>query len=71
MTLIGSTALDPTTQKGPIDLRLSPSGRKLYVVDGGAATISGFSVNGGSLTPLAGAPVAVPGSVAPAGIVVN
>ncbi len=71
MTLIGSTALDPTTQKGPIDLRLSPGGHKLYVVDGGAATISGFRVDGGNLTPLAGAPVTVPGSVAPAGIVVN
>jgi len=71
MTLLGSTALDPTTEKAPIDLRLSPGGHTLYVVDGGAATISAFHVSGGSLTALPGAPVSVTGSVAPAGIVVN
>ena len=71
LTLLGSTALNPTTEAGPIDLRLAPDGKALYVVDGGAATLSEFVVHGGRLTPLAGSPVTIPMATAPAGIVVD
>jgi 6-phosphogluconolactonase (cycloisomerase 2 family) len=71
LTLVGSTPLDATTQKGPIDLRLSPNGKVLYVVDGGAATVSAFNVAGGNLTTVSGVPATVPGAVAPVGIVVD
>jgi 6-phosphogluconolactonase (cycloisomerase 2 family) len=71
LTLLGSTALNPTTQAGPIDLRLAPNGKALYVVDGGAATISEFAVHGGRLTPLSGSPISVPKATAPVGIVVD
>lgn len=71
LTLLGSTALDPTTEAGPIDLRLAPNGRSLYVVDGGAAAISEFAVHGGQLTPLGGSPISVPKAAAPVGIVVD
>jgi 6-phosphogluconolactonase len=53
------------------DARLSPDGSTLWVVDPGANAVSGFAVNGGSLTELPTSPT--PGSVgaAPSGIVVT
>jgi 6-phosphogluconolactonase len=71
LTLLGSTALNPTTQAGPVDLRLSPNGKALYVVDGGSATISGFAVHHGTLTPLSSKPTALPTGTSPVGIVVD
>ena len=56
---------------GPFDARLDPSGHFLYVVDAGAAKITAFAVDGGSLTELGSSPFAIPGGGAPFGIVVN
>jgi 6-phosphogluconolactonase len=55
----------------PEDARLSPDGRTLWVVDPKANTVSGFSVNGGSLTELPSSPTPAPAGAAPAGIVVT
>src|SRR5436190_5670757 len=41
---------------GPFDAILDVSGELLYVVDGGTADVSGFAVDGGSLTELASSP---------------
>jgi hypothetical protein len=71
LTLLGTTATNATTEKGPIDLRLSPNGKDLYVVDGGAAAISSYAVNGGTLTSLSTTPVATPAGSSPVGIVVD
>jgi 6-phosphogluconolactonase len=71
LRLLGSTALNSTSQAGPIDLRLAPNGKALYVVDGGAATLSEFAVHAGRLTPLGGSPIAIPTATAPVGIVVD
>jgi hypothetical protein len=40
-------------------------------VDAGAAKISVFAIDGGSLTELASSPVAIPGGGAPFGMVVS
>jgi 6-phosphogluconolactonase len=71
LTLLGSTPLSATTEKGPVDLRLSPSGKTLYVVDSGSQAISSFSVSGGSLTELTSSPIALPAGTSPVGIVVT
>ncbi|HEV8402289.1 MAG TPA: beta-propeller fold lactonase family protein [Candidatus Limnocylindrales bacterium] len=71
MTLLGSTPFKSPTGLRPFDARLDPSGRYLYVVDAGAVAVSVFAVNGGNLTELASSPVAIPGGVAPFGIVVD
>ena len=71
LTLLGSTLLSATSEKGPVDLRLSPSGRNLYVVDSGSQAISSFSVTGGNLTALTSSPVALPTGTSPVGIVVT
>jgi DNA-binding beta-propeller fold protein YncE len=55
----------------PEDARLSPDGRTLWDVDPGADTISGFTVNGGSLTELSSSPTPAPAGAAPSGIVVT
>jgi 6-phosphogluconolactonase (cycloisomerase 2 family) len=54
---------------GAEDARLSPDGSTLWVVESGADAVTGFSVNGGSLTPLSAA--AGPLGATPSGIVVN
>jgi 6-phosphogluconolactonase len=54
---------------GAEDARLSPDGSTLWVVESGANAVAGFTVNGGTLTPLAGA--AGPAGATPSGIVVN
>jgi 6-phosphogluconolactonase len=54
---------------GAEDARLSPDGSTLWVVESGANAVAGFTVNGGTLTPLAGA--AGPAGATPSGIVVT
>ena len=71
LTLLGSTPFQGASAVGPEDARLSPDGSTLWVVDGGGDALSGFAVNGGSLVPLASAPVALPVGATPLGVVVN
>jgi 6-phosphogluconolactonase len=71
LTLLGSTPFQGASAVGPEDARLSPDGSTLWVVDTGGNALSGFAVRGGSLTPLASAPVALPAGAAPFGVVVN
>ena len=54
---------------GAEDIRLAPDGNTLWVVQAGADAVTGFSVNGGSLTPLSTTPG--PAGAAPTGIVVT
>jgi 6-phosphogluconolactonase len=54
---------------GAEDARLSPDGSTLWVVESGGDAVTGFTVNGGTLTPLTSA--AGPAGAAPSGIVVN
>jgi 6-phosphogluconolactonase (cycloisomerase 2 family) len=69
LTLLQSTPLRGAGT--PQDARLSPDGRTLWVVDPTADHVSGFTVNGGSLTELPTSPTAAPVGAAPAGIVVT
>jgi 6-phosphogluconolactonase (cycloisomerase 2 family) len=71
LALLGSTPMRDQTGLGPEDARLSPDGSTLWVVDAGRDAVSGFSVNGGSLTELPSSPTALPAGATPAGIVVN
>ena len=71
LTLLGSVPFNAATGLRPFDARLDPSGGFLYVVDAGAATVSAFAVDGGTLTELPSSPIAIPGGVAPFGIVVD
>ena len=54
---------------GAEDVRLAPDGDTLWVVQAGADAVTGFSVSGGSLTPLS--TTAGPAGAAPTGIVVT
>jgi 6-phosphogluconolactonase (cycloisomerase 2 family) len=54
---------------GAEDARLSPDGTTLWVVESGTDAVTGFTVDGGTLTPLSAA--AGPPGAAPSGIVVN
>jgi 6-phosphogluconolactonase (cycloisomerase 2 family) len=71
LTLLGSTPFNAPTGLRPFDARLDPSGSFLYVVDAGTARVSAFAVDGGNLTELPSSPIAIPGGVAPFGIVVD
>ena|SRR5579871_895346 len=72
LSLLGSTPIrDLSSNLRPFDARLDPTGKFLYIVDAGHATVSAFSVNGGSLTELASSPFALPGGATPFGIVVD
>jgi 6-phosphogluconolactonase (cycloisomerase 2 family) len=54
------------------DVALTHSGRLLYVLQGGATAVTGFSVQEGTLTELAGAPFALPATALhPSGIAVE
>ena len=53
----------------PFDARLDPSGADLYVVDAALDAVSGFAVNGGSLSELASSAFALPAGATPFGIV--
>jgi len=54
---------------GAEDARLSPDGSTLWVVESGTDAVTGFTVDGGTLTPLSAA--AGPLGATPSGIVVN
>jgi 6-phosphogluconolactonase (cycloisomerase 2 family) len=54
---------------GAQDARLSPDGKTLWVVESGTNGVTGFTVHGGTLTPLTAA--AGPAAATPSGIVVN
>ncbi len=54
---------------GAEDARLSPDGSTLWVVESGTNAVTGFSVDGGTLTPLSSAPG--PAGATPSGIVVT
>jgi 6-phosphogluconolactonase len=69
LTLLGSTTL--TAGVAPEDARLSPDGSTLWVVDGGADAVSGFSVDGGTLTELPSSPTPGPAGATPSGIVLT
>jgi 6-phosphogluconolactonase len=68
LTLLGST---PLKGSGPLDLRLSPDGGTLWVIDSATKQISGLQVNGGDLSELPSSPTALPAGATPFGIVVN
>jgi 6-phosphogluconolactonase len=69
LTATGNTPIK--NGKGAEDARLSPDGSTLWVVNAGADTVNGFSVNGGSLTELPSSPTPGPGGATPTGIVVT
>ena len=69
LTLLQNTPI--IAAGAPEDARLSPDGTTLWVVDPTADAISGFTVNGGSLTELPTSPTPAPVGAAPAGIVVT
>lgn len=69
LTLLQSTAVKAAGS--PEDARLSPDGTTLWVVDPTADTVSGFTVDGGSLTEDPTSPTPAPVGAAPAGIVVT
>ena len=71
LTLLGSTAMKNPTGLVPEDARLSPDGSTLWVVDAGANAVSGFTVNGGTLTELPSSPTSGPAGATPSGIVVT
>jgi 6-phosphogluconolactonase (cycloisomerase 2 family) len=71
LTLLGSTAMKNPTGLVPEDARLSPDGSSLWVVDAGANAVSGFTVNGGTLTELPSSPTPGPAGATPSGIVVT
>jgi 6-phosphogluconolactonase (cycloisomerase 2 family) len=71
LTLLGSTPFQHPTGLGPEDARLAPDGQTLWVVDTAAGDVSGFAVNGSSLTELPFSPTSLPGGAAPFGIVVD
>jgi DNA-binding beta-propeller fold protein YncE len=70
LTLAGTTPMTGTGL-GAFDAAVSPDGGFLYVVDARVARIGVFAVDGTSITELAGSPVAIPGGVAPFGMVVD
>jgi 6-phosphogluconolactonase (cycloisomerase 2 family) len=71
LTLLGNTGFRNPTKLGPVDARLSPDGKTLWVVDAGANTVSGFAVNDGQLSELPSSPTPLPGGATPFGIVVG
>jgi len=68
LTFLQSTA-PGQVGAGAEDARLSPDGSTLWVVESGTDAVTGFSVDGGTLTPLAQA--GGPLGAKPSGIVVN
>jgi len=69
--LIGSTGFHNPSGLGPLDARLSPGGHTLWVVDTGAAAVSGFRVHGGSLTEISSSPTPLPAGATAFGLVVT
>ncbi|HLZ09540.1 MAG TPA: beta-propeller fold lactonase family protein, partial [Chloroflexota bacterium] len=71
LTLGSTTVLRGAPGIVAVDLRLSPSGRHLYVVDDHAHAISILRVKGGTMTEIAASPVALPPGGAPFGIAIS
>jgi len=71
LTLVGNTpfAGTDTSSLGPEDARLTASQSMLWVVDTHGDALSGFHVSDGTVTPVAGGPIALPAGAAPFGIV--
>jgi 6-phosphogluconolactonase len=70
LDLIGSTPFSSGPGIAPFDARLDAAGNYLYVVDAAIASVSGFSVSGGSLTELPPSPTGLPSGATPFGIVI-
>jgi 6-phosphogluconolactonase (cycloisomerase 2 family) len=70
LQLLGSTPFSSGLGIRPFDARLDVSGAHLYVVDAAIASVSGFSVTGGSLDELASSPAALPAGATPFGLAI-
>ena len=70
LTLVKTTPVNAPTQE-PEDARLSPDDTTLWVVDSGGDTVSGFTIDGASLTELPPSPTPGPLGADPIGIVVT
>ena len=70
LTLIGSTPFRSGTGIRPFDARLDAAGDHLYVVDAAIASVSGFTVSGGSLTELSSSPAVLPAGATPFGVAI-
>jgi 6-phosphogluconolactonase len=70
LALLGTTPFSSGVGIRPFDARLDVAGDYLYVVDAAIASVSGFAVNGGSLTELASSPTALPAGATPFGIAI-
>jgi 6-phosphogluconolactonase (cycloisomerase 2 family) len=68
--LVGSTPLGGPAPRRAFDAAVTPDGAHLYVVNAVGA-VSGFAVDGTSITELAGSPIATPSGTAPFGMVVD
>jgi 6-phosphogluconolactonase len=70
LSLLGSTPFASGAGIRPFDARLDASGAHLYVVDAAIASVSGFAVDGGSLTELTSSPAALPSGATPFGVAI-
>jgi len=70
LSLIGSTPFSSGLGIRPFDARLDAAGTHLYVVDAAIASVSGFAVDGGSLTELSSSPAALPTGATPFGVAI-
>jgi 6-phosphogluconolactonase (cycloisomerase 2 family) len=70
LTLLETTPVNAPTAL-PADARLAPDGTTLWVVDSGGNTVSGFAVDGGTVTELPDSPTPGPAGAQPIGIVVT
>jgi 6-phosphogluconolactonase (cycloisomerase 2 family) len=70
LQLIGSTPFRSGGGIAAFDARLDVSGANLFVVDSAIASVSGFSVSGGSLMEPTSSPAALPSGATPFGIVI-
>ena len=70
LQLLGSTPFSSGSGIRPFDARLDVSGAHLYVVDAAIASVSGFTVTGGSLQELTSSPAALPAGATPFGLAI-
>jgi 6-phosphogluconolactonase len=70
LSLQGSTVFNNPTGLGPVDARLDPTGKTLYVVDSVADAVSAFKVHSGHLSELTQSPFSLPPGAKPFEIVV-
>jgi 6-phosphogluconolactonase (cycloisomerase 2 family) len=71
LTLDTSTTVSNQTGVGAVDPGITPDGTVLYVNESRVDAVGEFAVQGGTLTQLAGSPVALPAGAHPAGIAVR